>query len=124
MGYKNFNRTEARQRKHRSVRKKIVGTAGRPRLVVFKSARNIYAQLIDDSAQKTLTGVSSLNTELRLTVAKANSKTAVAAIVGKAIGEKAKALKIESVVFDRGGYIYHGRVKALADGARESGLKF
>ena len=124
MGYKVIDKKLARQKKHRSVRKKVYGTAERPRLVVFKSNRNIYAQLVNDEAQKTLTGVSSLTVDLRDAVKKAGSRREIAEIVGKAIAEKAKGLKIEKVVFDRGGYVYHGLVKALADGAREGGLKF
>lgn len=124
MGFKVVDKKISRKRKHRSVRKKVHGTAERPRLVVFKSNRNIYAQLIDDDAQHTLTGVSSLTAELRDAVKKASSRMEIATIVGKAIAERAKGLKIEKVVFDRGGYVYHGLVKALADGAREGGLKF
>ncbi len=91
----------------------------RPRLSIFRSNKNIYAQIIDDASQKTLSAASSLETSNRgkLTIATASE-------VGKLIGEKAKKAGIEEVVFDRGGYKYHGRVKALADGAREAGLKF
>ncbi len=124
MGFKKFDKNLARRRKHRSIRKKISGTPERPRLVVFRSARNIYAQLVDDTQQRTITGISSLNKDLRSEIAKAKSKTEVAFLVGKAIAEKAKKLNIEKVVFDRAGYLYHGRVKALAEGAREGGLKF
>ncbi|MDQ7063768.1 MAG: 50S ribosomal protein L18 [candidate division KSB1 bacterium] len=124
MGFKRFDRELARKRKHRSIRKKITGSSERPRLVVFRSNKNIYAQLVDDSQQRTLTGISSLNKELQSEIQKAKSKTEVAFIVGKAIAEKAKKMKIEKVVFDRAGYLYHGRVKALAEGAREGGLKF
>lgn len=124
MGFKKANKNIARKNKHRSVRKKVYGTSERPRLVIFKSNRNIYAQLVDDYANKTLTGVSSLSTNLKDAAQNAESRMNVANAVGKAIAEKAKDMKIKSVVFDRGGYLYHGLVKALADGAREAGLKF
>ncbi|MFQ5628032.1 MAG: 50S ribosomal protein L18 [bacterium] len=124
MGYKVIDKKIARKRKHHSIRKKIRGTAGKPRLVVFKSNRNIYAQLVNDDASKTLAGVSSLSAELNDSIQKAKTRRDVASTVGKAIAEKAKKLKVKEVVFDRGGYLYHGLVKALADGARESGLKF
>lgn len=124
MGFNRVSRNEKRQLKHSSIRKKVLGTSERPRLVVYKSAKNIYAQLVNDAEQRTLTGVSSLSPTLRGEVAKAESKVQAAELVGKAIAEKAKELKIETVVFDRGGYLYHGRVKALADGARAGGLKF
>ena len=124
MGFKPVNKTRKRIQKHRSVRKNIHGTAERPRLAVFKSARNIYAQLIDDDHQKTITGVSTLTKALQDDLAKAKSKRERAEVVGKAIAAKAKELKIEQVVFDRGGFVYHGRIKARADAAREGGLKF
>ncbi|RMD92451.1 MAG: 50S ribosomal protein L18 [Calditrichaeota bacterium] len=124
MGQKKFDRNLARRRKHVSIRKKISGSDTRPRLVVFRSARNIYAQLVDDVHQRTITGISSLNQDLRKDLKGAKSKAEAAFLVGKALAEKARKLKIERVVFDRGGYLYHGRVKALADGAREGGLKF
>lgn len=124
MGFKKVARNVARKAKHVSVRKKISGTAERPRINVFRSAKNIYAQLVDDRAARTITGISSLNKELAAEIKKAKSKTEIAYIVGKALAQKAKEKKIESVVFDRGGYLYHGRVKALAEGAREGGLKF
>ncbi len=124
MGFKKTNRATARKKKHFSVRKKVIGTPERPRLCVFKSAKNIYAQLIDDLNQKTLFGVSTLSPGLRDDVSNAKSKVEKATIIGKAIAEKAAAENIEQIVFDRSGYIYHGRIKALADGAREGGLKF
>ncbi|OQX86512.1 50S ribosomal protein L18 [candidate division KSB1 bacterium 4484_87] len=114
----------ARLRRKRHIRQKIAGTPERPRLVVFRSARHIYAQLIDDVNQKTLTGVSSLTKDLQAEIKKAGNKIDAARIVGKGIAKKAKAMKLEEVVFDRNGYIYHGRIKAVADGAREGGLKF
>jgi large subunit ribosomal protein L18 len=111
---------EARQRRHRRVRGKVVGTAERPRLVVSRSNRGIVAQLVDDASGRTLASATSLQ------VAKSfkGNKTAQAAEVGKLLAQKAKTAKIGAVVFDRGGYLYHGRVKALADAAREGGLEF
>ena len=111
---------QARIRRHKRVRKNLSGTAERPRLAVFRSNSGIEAQLIDDLAGKTLAAASSLH--LKKTFK--GNKTAQAAEVGKAVAEAAKKAGVESVVFDRGGYLYHGRVKALADAAREGGLKF
>ena len=110
---------EARQRRHRRVRGKVRGTADRPRLVVSRSNKGIVAQLVDDMEGKTLAAAS----WLQLKSFKGN-KTAQAAEVGKLLAEKAKQANIDAAVFDRGGYLYHGRVKALADAAREGGLKF
>jgi large subunit ribosomal protein L18 len=110
----------ARERRHRRVRKKVSGTAERPRLVVFRSNRGIEAQLIDDLAAKTLAAASWLHIKKTFK----GNKTAQAAEVGKLLAENAKKAGLETVVFDRGGYLYHGRVKALADSAREGGLKF
>ena len=110
---------EARLRRHRRVRGKVAGTAERPRLVVFRSNKGISAQLVDDSSRKTLAGAS----WVALKSFKGN-KTEQAAEVGKLLAAAAKNAGVEAVVFDRGGYLYHGRVKALADGAREGGLKF
>ena len=109
---------EARLRRHRRVRGKIRGTAERPRLAVYRSNRGIFAQLVDDDAGKTIVSAS------WTTVAPKGDKSAQAAEVGKALAAAAKKAGIETVVFDRAGYLYHGRVKALADGAREGGLKF
>jgi large subunit ribosomal protein L18 len=111
---------KARERRHRRVRGKVFGTAERPRLVVFRSNRGIEAQLVDDLEGKTLTAAS----WLQLRKSFKGSKTEQAAEVGKLLAENAKKADIETVVFDRGGYLYHGRVKALADAAREGGLKF
>jgi large subunit ribosomal protein L18 len=110
---------EARQRRHRRVRGKLRGTADRPRLVVSRSNKGISAQLIDDVSGKTLTGAS----WLKVKDFKGN-KTAQAAEVGKVLAQQAKDAGIKSAVFDRAGYLYHGRVKALADAAREGGLEF
>ena len=110
---------KARERRHKRVRGKIAGTAERPRLVVFRSNRGIEAQLVDDLEGKTLAAASWLHLK-----SFKGSKTEQAAAVGKALAEAAKQAGVETVVFDRGGYLYHGRVKALADAAREGGLKF
>jgi len=109
----------ARARRHRRVRGKIFGTAERPRLVVFRSNRGIEAQLVDDLEGKTLAAASWLQLK-----AGKGSKTDQAGEVGKLLAQNAKKAGVETVVFDRGGYLYHGRVKALADAAREGGLKF
>ena len=111
---------EARLRRHRRVRGKVAGTAERPRLVVFRSNRGIEAQLVDDLEGKTLAAASWLN--LKKTFK--GSKSEQAAEVGKLLAANAKKANVDTVVFDRGGYLYHGRVKALADAAREGGLKF
>ena len=122
------NKTSARvlrrKRIKKHIRKKIEGTAERPRLVVFRSLKAIYAHLVDDSTHQTILTVSSLSKSLHGEVNKAKGKVAVAKIVGQTIGEEAKKRKIERFVFDRNGYLYHGRVKAVAEGARETGLKF
>ena len=111
---------DARERRHRRVRGKVRGTAERPRLMVFRSNRGIFAQLVDDDAGKTLAGASWIG----LPKSFAGDKTEQAREVGKAVAAAAKQGGIEAVVFDRGGYLYHGRVKALAEGAREGGLVF
>jgi large subunit ribosomal protein L18 len=110
---------KARERRHKRVRTKVFGTAGRPRLVVFRSNRGIEAQLVDDLEGKTIAAASWLQLKARK-----GSKTAQAAEVGKLLAQKAKQAGVDTVVFDRGGYLYHGRVKALADAAREGGLRF
>ena len=112
-------RNEARQRRHRRVRTRIAGTADRPRLAVYRSLSQIYAQVIDDRTGRTLAAASSLDAR----DAKGKRSDAATA-VGAKIAEKAKAAGIEDVIFDRGGYRYHGRVKALADAARANGLRF
>ena len=108
-----------RERRHKRVRKHAFGTAERPRLVIFRSNRGIAAQLVDDNAGKTLAAASFLNVR----TAK-GTKTDQAAAVGKLLAENAKQAGVKAVIFDRGGYLYHGRVKALADAAREGGLEF
>jgi large subunit ribosomal protein L18 len=110
---------ERRERRHKRVRKNVFGTAERPRLVVFRSNRGIAAQLVDDNEAKTLAAASSLNVR-----GTKGTKSEQAAAVGKLLAQNAKKAGIQRVVFDRGGYLYHGRVKALADAAREGGLEF
>ncbi|UCE04761.1 MAG: 50S ribosomal protein L18 [bacterium] len=124
MSSKKNEKVLARLRKKKHIRKKIFGTPEIPRLVVYKSLKHIYAQLVDDSNQKTITGVSNLTKDLKDELSKAKSRVEVAEIVGNGIAKKALDLKLDKVVFDRNGYIYHGRVKAVADGARKGGLKF
>jgi len=121
---KAMKRRERRERIKKHIRKKVKGTPECPRLTVFRSINSIYAQLIDDTTNKTLIGVSTISKTLKADIKKAKNKTEAATLVGKAIAEEAKKKKIEKVVFDRNGYLYHGRVKALAEGAREGGLKF
>lgn len=116
-------RNEVRRRKHLRVRKKISGTGARPRLCVFRSLSHIYAQVIDDTKGVTLASASTLDKELKDKVSFGGNAEA-AAEVGKLVAQRAIAEGIESVVFDRSGYIYHGRVAALAEAAREAGLKF
>lgn len=114
------SRTAARRRRHKRVRRQISGTAERPRFAVYRSNKYIYAQLIDDVAGETLASASSQEKELR-----SDSLTEdTAAKVGKLVGDRAKEAGISAVVFDRGGYKYHGRIKALAEAAREAGLEF
>ena len=115
------DKNKIRQKRHRRVRGKLSGTADRPRLNVFRSLGNIYAQVIDDVAGTTLVAASSLDKDLNLSY---GGNVAAAKAVGEAVAKKAIAKGIDTVVFDRGGYIYHGRVAALAEGAREAGLKF
>lgn len=117
------SRSIARERRHVRVRKNLAGTAERPRLNVFKSLFAIYAQVIDDQSGRTLLSASTVDHELREKV-KGLKKAEQAKLVGQALAERAKSKGIQSVVFDRGGYRYSGRVKALADGAREGGLQF
>jgi large subunit ribosomal protein L18 len=119
----NKSRFAARIRRHARVRKHVAGTAQRPRLCVYRSLSEIYAQVIDDSNGHTLTSASSIDLELREKMVGLD-KSKQAQLVGKTVAERAKGKGINSVVFDRGGFRYMGRVKALADGAREGGLEF
>jgi large subunit ribosomal protein L18 len=114
---------EARQRRHRRVRAKVAGTGDRPRLAVFRSLEHVYAQIIDDVAGNTLVAASTLDADVKGQIA-GKTKSDEAKIVGEVIAARAKAKGIESVIFDRGGFLYHGRVKALAEGARAGGLQF
>ena len=116
------SRAERRVRKHDRVRKKISGSTARPRLNVFRSSKHIYVQIIDDQTGSTLLSASSLSKELD--GLKTGANKSAAREVGKLIAQKAKEKNIAQVVFDRGGYLYHGRIKELAEGAREGGLKF
>ena len=119
------SRRDARRRRHPRIRKKVFGTAERPRLVMFRSLKNIEGQLVDDNAGVTLTGLSTLSPALRDFAAEGeNRRQEQAFAAGKALAEQAREKGITAVVFDRGGYRYHGRVKAFADGAREGGLEF
>lgn len=117
------SRTESRARRHARVRKNIAGTADRPRLNVFRSVAEIYAQVIDDETGKTLVSASSIDQELRAQMG-GKKKADQARLVGKTLADRAKSKGISRVVFDRGGFRYIGRVKALAEGAREGGLEF
>ena len=114
-------KAQRRQKIRHSIRKKIAGTAQKPRLSVFRSNSEIYAQLIDDDNRVTLAAASSKDKDI---AAQKGTNTEISKLVGEAIARKAKDLGLETVVFDRGGYLYHGRVKAVADGAREGGLQF
>jgi large subunit ribosomal protein L18 len=118
-----LTRKESLHRRHRRVRKDVKGSTERPRLAVFRSHQHIYAQVIDDVEQHTLVAASSLEPELKSTLT-GGGNSAAAIAVGKLVAERAKAKGIASVVFDRGGNLYHGRVQALADAAREAGLDF
>ena len=120
---KRLSRSAHRERLHSRLRRKISGSTERPRLCVFRSARHIQAQVIDDVQGKTLAYAGSLDKDVRGQI-KGGGNVAAAKVVGKAIAERAKSAGVEKVVFDRGGYQYHGRVKALAEAAREAGLKF
>lgn len=118
-----LTRKESVHRRHRRVRKQVNGSTERPRLAVFRSHQHIYVQVIDDTEQHTLVAASSLEPELKSKLS-SGGNIAAAVEVGKLIAERAKAKGIETVVFDRGGNLYHGRVQALADAAREAGLVF
>lgn len=117
------DRKRGREIRHLRVRRRVQGTAARPRLSVFRSLKHIYAQLVDDETGRTLVAASSVSPELRATL-KSGGDAAAAKRVGELLGQKARTAGIERVVFDRGGYQYHGRVKALAEAARAGGLQF
>ena len=118
-----LSREEHRRRIHVRMRKRIIGTTERPRLAVHRSSRHIRAQVIDDASGRTIVAASSLDKEVRAKL-KGGGNIAASKVVGKEIAERARAKGVEQVVFDRGGYQYHGRVQALAEAAREAGLKF
>jgi large subunit ribosomal protein L18 len=120
--FKPLDTRAARQRRHRRIRVSLSGTSSRPRLNVFRSLQHIYAQVIDDTAGTTIAAASTNEPDLR--AAASGNKTDRAKLVGRSIAERAKEKGIIAVVFDRGGYLYHGRIKALADAAREAGLEF
>ena len=117
------SRTEVRVKKHRRLRNRFAGTAQRPRLAVFRSNNHMYAQIIDDTVGNTLVSASTLEKEIKAELEKTNNVDA-AAYLGTVIGKKAVEAGIKEVVFDRGGFIYHGKIQALADAAREAGLEF
>jgi large subunit ribosomal protein L18 len=116
-----LHKVAARKRRHDRVRKKVRGTAERPRLAVFRSNKHIYAQLIDDIAGRTIVSASTVEPELR---SDATATVAAAKAVGTRLGERAKAAGVTTAVFDRGGFTYHGRIAGVADGAREAGIEF
>ena len=120
---KRASKDNARRRVHQRLRRKVTGATERPRLNVFRSLNHIYAQIVDDASGRTLAAASTLDKELRA-AAKSGGNVAAAKNVGQAVAKRAKAAGITRVVFDRGGYAYHGRIKALADTAREAGLEF
>ena len=115
------SRGAARRKRHDRIRLHLEGTGSRPRLAVFRSLNHIYAQVIDDASGRTLAAASTVESELR---GSSSTKSEEAAVVGRLVAERAKAAGVERVVFDRAGYQYHGRIKALADAAREAGLEF
>jgi large subunit ribosomal protein L18 len=121
-----INKNETRQKRHTRVRKRVQGTPERPRLNIYRSSNNIYAQVIDDLAGRTLASASSLDASLKSDKASksAGGNVEAAKSVGTLVAERAKSAGVTKVVFDRGGYLYHGRVQALADAARENGLDF
>jgi large subunit ribosomal protein L18 len=121
--FKRPGRHLLRLRRHLRIRRRLRGTSSRPRLSVFRSLKQIYAQIIDDTTGRTLVAASTLDPEVRSRVA-GKTKTEAAQIVGEVLAQRARAVGITAVVFDRGGYLYHGRVKALAEGARAGGLQF
>ncbi|MFB1027229.1 MAG: 50S ribosomal protein L18 [Flavobacteriaceae bacterium] len=116
-----LSKNDRRQRIKNRIRKIVTGTASQPRLAVFRSNKEIYAQLVDDVSGATISAASSRDKEISSTT---GSKVDIAALVGKSVAEKALKAGVESITFDRGGYLYHGRVKSLAEGARGAGLKF
>lgn len=123
MGHTN-KRQVARMKRQKRIRKNVVGTTQRPRLCVFRSARHIYAQVIDDTSRQTVATASSMEKDIRDLGAGSGDKKAVANRIGKLVAERALAKGINQIVFDRNGFLYHGRIQAVSEGAREGGLKF
>jgi large subunit ribosomal protein L18 len=124
MSAKSEDRRLSRMRRHRRIRKRIQGTAERPRVAIFRSLKHLYVQVIDDVTARTLISASTLDKEARGQLGSAESRMDRSKQLGKLLAERAKGQGITQVAFDRGGYLYHGHVKALADGAREGGLDF
>ena len=121
---KSQKRREGRERRHRRIRRRLAGTPERPRVAVFRSTKHIYAQIVDDLKRVTLFAVDSTSKEVKTRLEGKKGKVAAAVACGEILAEKAKAKGITAVCFDRGGYLYHGRVKALAEAARNAGLQF
>ncbi len=119
-----ISRAKSREKRKRRVRRKVLGTAERPRLSVFRSAKNIYAQIIDDTSYNTLVQVSTISKDVRDQLKGKSGNKEGATVIGKLIAERAQEKGIKKVVFDRNGFLYHGRVKSLAEAAREGGLEF
>ena len=124
MSDKSRRHREGRERRHRRIRRRVAGTGARPRVAVFRSAKHIYAQVVDDNQGVTILSVDSTSKEIQERFAGKKGKVAMATLCGELLAEKAKAKGITAVCFDRGGYLYHGRVKALAEAARNAGLQF
>jgi large subunit ribosomal protein L18 len=121
--YTRPDRNQLRLRRHQRARRRVAGSASRPRLSVFRSLKQIYAQVVDDESGRTLASASTVDPEIRARVA-GKKKAEAAAVVGEVLAQRARARGVTTVVFDRGGYLYHGRVQALADAARRAGLEF
>ena len=119
-----YDKKRARKKRHTRIRSKVFGTAKRPRLVVYRSLKNLEGQVVDDEKARTLIGMSSLSKEFDQSGLEKKNKVEISRLLGMALARRAGKKGVKQVVFDRGGYIYHGRVKAFAEGAREGGLKF
>ncbi|MEX1140540.1 MAG: 50S ribosomal protein L18 [Bacteroidota bacterium] len=118
------NTLERRMRRKAGIRKRVAGTTNRPRLTIYRSLKHVYAQIVDDTQGRTIVSISSISKDLRAQAKAAKSEMEVCKLVGMTAAKKALEKNIKEVLFDRNGYLYHGRVKAVADGAREGGLKF
>ena len=121
---KAYDRKKACKKRHARIRMKVFGTAERPRLAVYRSLKNIEGQIIDDQQERTILGISTFSKEVKKDGLEKKTKVELSKLLGQTLGRQAVEKGIEQVVFDRGGYLYHGRVKAFAEGAREGGLKF